>query len=590
MADRLRHRGPDGHGSYLEEVGPRWIALAHQRLSILDLSEAASQPMTSASGRWVIVFNGEIYNHLTLRAEVQQTFRTRSDTETLLACLEKWGLPGALQKIAGMFALAAWDKKERKLFLARDRMGEKPLYYGGSQGNFYFASELKALTSLPSFQKDVDPEALELFLRFSFIPAPHSIYLSAKKLPPGHWLVVDAHGQYGAPECYWAIEQVAQRGLDTLLAPSIAEEAIEACLKLVLREQREADVNVGVSLSGGIDSSLLTALLAEDQPPRTFSIGFHDAAYDESAQAQKIATHLHTKHTQLFVEGQDALNLIPELPSIYDEPFADASQIPTILLSRLIRTHVTVHLSGDGGDEVFAGYNRYVFALRLWRTLGPLAPLAKLSRLLPNFDRWFGLRHAQEKMEKIIGLGEAKKESDIYWMLARQGLGPARAYAAVEKRVALTGLAGMQVRDQLLYLPDDILVKVDRASMAASLESRAPYLDHRLVELAWRLPLSLRTRGTQGKIVLRKMLAKRLPAKLWDRAKTGFSPPLNAWLNGPLRPWAEDLLSEKSLKETNLPQAALVRTAWEQHCKGTTASGFRLWAPLMAQAWLRSSR
>jgi asparagine synthase (glutamine-hydrolysing) len=598
MTDALVHRGPDARGTFVEEAGTDLhCGLGHRRLSILDLSSAGAQPMASRCGRYVLSFNGEIYNHLRLRAELEGPWRGTSDTETLLAGIARWGLEGTLARASGMFAIALWDRRERRLFLARDRLGEKPLYYARARdGAFLFASELKAVRADPFFDAAVDPDALDWFLTLGYVPAPLAIYRTARKLPPGTWLEVRGDGTHAAPVRYWDLAEIARRGLEQ--ADARVEDEIEATLRTVVREQRIADVPLGCFLSGGVDSSLVAALLAEEKGPRlrTFSIGFGEGGFDESSFARDVAARLGTDHTELRATPADALALVPRLPHPYDEPFADASQLPSLLPARLARPHVTVALTGDGGDEIFAGYNRYLFLERARRLPRAAAPaLAAVSRLAATgafrtLERIARVPQLDEKLRKVSEVASADTDSDAYWRLAAQGLREPRAYPEVERIAAgVRGVPGLQLRDQLLYLPDDILVKVDRAAMAASLETRAPFLDHRVVELAWRLPLSRRTEGRTGKLVLRRLLARRLDPGLWARPKAGFTPPLGAWLTGSLRDWADDLLSDAGLARTALPGGARVREEWLRVREHGGNGALRLWPALMAQAWLKES-
>ncbi|MGZ3650305.1 MAG: asparagine synthase (glutamine-hydrolyzing) [Bdellovibrionota bacterium] len=590
MTDALSHRGPDARGTCTFE-GPLHVGLGHRRLSILDLSETGAQPMHSA--RYSLVFNGEIYNHLSLRESLGGKFRGTSDTETLLSAFEKWGVPGTLERAAGMFAIAVWDKQERQLILARDRMGEKPLYYGRAGGDFVFGSELGALRAHPGLDRGVNHEALRLMLTLGYVPAPLSIHPQIFKLPPASWLRVSESGNFGEPQSYWDLREVAARAPHA--PPGSLDGEIERTLATVVREQRLSDVPLGCFLSGGIDSSLIAAMMTEGSasPPRTFSIGFAQGGFDESAFARSVAEKLGTQHTELQASPADALSLVPDLCRLYDEPFADASQIPTILLARLARPHVTVALTGDGGDEVFAGYNRYLFLDRARHIPGFAAPALSMAArfagtpAMQSFERTARLPHIGEKLRKLSQVTKSGSESAAYWALAAQGLLDAAPYAPVESLAArLHGVPGLQLRDQLLYLPDDILVKVDRASMSASLETRAPFLDHRIVELAWRLPLADRVSGSRGKIVLRRLLGKRLDPRLWQRPKAGFTPPIGKWLCGNLREWAENLLSERALAGTDLPGAAGVREEWKQVKSREGAGALRLWPALMAQAWL----
>ncbi len=603
MAHLLRHRGPDASGVAVENAGEKHLVLAHRRLAIVDLSERGAQPMESISKRYLIVFNGEIYNHLKIRQELEKHgahFRGSSDTETMLAALEHWGLEKSLRRFAGMFAFALWDRNTKTLTLARDRLGEKPLYYGQNGSSFLFASELKALKEHPHFAGKVRQESLELMLEYGFIPAPHSIYEGIFKLPAAHYLSISASGSFSSPKAYWDPLTVAQNGITHALKEEEAESVLENALLEVVREQLVADVPIGTFLSGGIDSSLISALAAKIHPQklRTFSIGFETSGYDESGYARKVADAIGSEHTELFVRGKEALAVVPELPFIYDEPFGDASALPTTLLARLTRQHVTVALSGDGGDEVFAGYNRYVHATKLWNMAEPVpkflrsgaAHLAKAVGVA-RIGKLLNTPQPEEKIRKALAVLEAGSLRELYWQLLSQGLGSGAAYAAAESGSAwqLPNFSPLQLLDQRFYLPDDILVKVDRAAMSASLETRAPLLDHRIVELAWRLPLDLRVHKGQGKIILRRLLAKYLPAHCLDRPKAGFTPPVGLWLRGPLREWAENLLSAKALKESNLPEAEKIQAAWRQHLADPSQNGIRLWPALMAQAWLKRS-
>jgi len=600
MTAALQHRGPDAGGIEIVS-GPLTLALGHRRLSIIDLSPAGAQPMLSSSGRFLITFNGEIYNFAELREELKGAgfrFRGGSDTEVLLAAVEHWGLSGALGRCAGMFAFALWDKQEKKLFLARDRMGEKPLYYGKAGRDFVFGSELKALREHTSFRRSVNPNALELFLALGYIPAPLTIFSEAQKLLPGHLLEVSENGTFGEAKPYWNLAKVAQAGIENPLAPEEAEAAIEKALRLTLRQQLVSDVPLGCFLSGGIDSSLIASMLQEElgsRKLRTFSIGFGDGGFDESNYAREVSKAIGTEHTELRATAAQALELVPQLPRLFDEPFADVSQLPTLLLARLARPFVTVALSGDGGDEVFAGYNRYLFLEKARRIPDFAAPLLSFASSLAalgafrSIENAIGLPQIEEKLRKLGAVASAGSEAEAYWALAAQGVHQPLPYPPAERVASgFFGVSALQLRDQLLYLPDDVLVKVDRSAMASSLETRAPFLDHRIVELAWRLPLSLRTGGGRGKLMLRKMLHKRVNAALWERPKAGFTPPVGEWLRGGLRDWAEELLSEHSLKETALPGAGLVRKEWLR--VGTAGGGgaLRLWPALMAQAWLKS--
>ncbi|MEB3220469.1 MAG: asparagine synthase (glutamine-hydrolyzing) [Candidatus Sericytochromatia bacterium] len=616
MSAALAHRGPDAAGTWVDEAAG--VALGHRRLAIVDLTPTGAQPMASASGRLVVTFNGELYNFLALREQLAglgHAFRGRSDTEVLLAALEQWGLPGTLPRLVGMFAFACWDRESQALWLARDRSGEKPLYYGRAGATLLFGSELKALRAHPAFQGGVDREALAAFLQRSHVPSPRTIHPGVHKLPPGTSLVV-RHGEpLGEPTPYWSPVEAAReaRAQPWSGTDEEATDAVEALLREVVAGQMLADVPLGAFLSGGIDSSLLVALMQalSPVPVKTFTIGFAEGAYDESAHARAVAGHLGTDHTAWIVRPSDTLAVIPELPRLYDEPFADSSQLPTHLVATLARRQVKVALSGDGGDEVFGGYNRHVWGPRVWRQLAPVPPwlratAARLTLAVPP-SAWDGLaaglsalwprlavRLPGDKVHKAARLLAATGPEDLYdrllthWPQAYRLVPGAGAWP---ERHPPAGVEAFSVADQFLlrdhatYLPDDILVKVDRATMAVSLESRAPYLDHRLFELAWRLPPHLRIQGREGKVVLRRLLARHLPPALFERPKMGFGVPIGAWLRGPLREWAEDLLAPDRLASDGLLDPAPIRARWAAHLAGRLNAEHELWNVLMFQAW-----
>jgi asparagine synthase (glutamine-hydrolysing) len=623
MAACIRHRGPDDGGVWVDpDAG---IALAHRRLSIIDLSSAGHQPMHSAGGRYVLAYNGEVYNHLELRARLDAegrapAWRGHSDTETLLACIEAWGLEAALRASVGMFAFALWDRAERTLCLARDRLGEKPLYYGWQGNNLLFGSELGALKAHPAFNAAVDRDALALLLCRNYVPAPHSIYAGIRKLLPGHFLVVAPGQRALVSRPYWSLEEAAAHGLGHPFEGSDddAVEALSRQLGAAVRGQMMADVPLGALLSGGIDSSTVTALMQANstRPVRTFTIGFDEADVDESAHARAVAAHLGTDHTELHLRGQDALDLVPALPAIYDEPFADSSQLPTYLVMKLARAQVTVALSGDGGDESFGGYNRYLMAPLAWKRVGWLpAPLRRLAGgamtalPAPMLNRWFGglgaragIAQPGDKMHKLgRRLRTVSSVDDLYrsllceWPLDR-GLVVGAGAAPADNRIDdhsrwpafADPVARMMLMDGATYLPDDILVKVDRASMAVSLETRAPMLDHRVVEFAWTLPPAMKVRGGQGKWLLRQLLYRHVPRALVERPKMGFGIPLDAWLRGPLRDWAAALLDPARLRREGYFDPAPIASAWHAHLRGEASNGYRLWSVLMFQAWLEN--
>lgn len=619
MAETLRHRGPDDLGTWVDEHGG--IALGHTRLSILDLSPSGRQPMESPCGRYVLVYNGEIYNHQRIRRSLNEReglsqWRGHSDTETLLACIACRGVEETLATIEGMFAFALWDRQQRALYLARDRMGQKPLYYGWQGGCFLFASELKALKANPAFSATVDRGALALLLRYNYVPGPYSIYEGIRKLPPGSVLKLEA-GQQAAQACpgarpYWSLAEVARRGVSDRFAGSEAEalRVLEDTLGAAIQDQMLADVPLGFLLSGGIDSSLVCALAQSlrTQPIRTYSIGFEDSTYDESGFAREIAAHLGTTHTEMVVSPRDALELVEQLPAIYDEPFADSSQLPTLLVMRLVRQHVTVALTGDGGDELFGGYNRYRYAPGLWRRLSRLpgparqllaATLTALPADLTNrLSGVLGVAQFGDKAHKLGNRLRHMESIDAFyhallteWDDARDLLREAgHPPTLLDQRATWPPMdhpaERMMLMDSLTYLPDDILTKVDRAAMAVSLETRAPYLDSRVVEFAWRLPLAMKFGKGRNKYLLGQLLGRHIPPPLFERPKMGFGIPLDQWLRGPLRHWAEALLGERRLLEEGYLNPGPIRKAWDGHQSGRCNYGYRLWSVLMFQCWL----
>ncbi len=622
MADRLVHRGPDDAGVWVDEA--HGVALSHRRLSIIDLSAAGHQPMHSHCGRFVLVLNGEIYNHAALRAEVEAAgappvWRGHSDTETLLAAISRWGFDAALAKSSGMFAAALWDRQAKTLTLAIDRMGEKPLYWGFSGGRFAFGSEVHAIACLPSWNPRIDPSAVGQLLRYNYIPAPSSIYRGIEKLRPGHKLVVSvASGGAITNACrpvrWWRPEngsgggRKAQEHVD----PGEIVDRLEKHLEHAVGEQMVADVPVGAFLSGGIDSSTVVAVMQKlaTRPVETFSIGFEDPTLNEAPHARLVADHLKTRHTELIVTDAEARALVPELASIYSEPFADASAIPTAIVCRLARERVTVALSGDGGDELFAGYTRYRHFERLSRVpaalrtvtalAAGLAPipvanalgrraglpglagdrLRKLAEILPTgsgFNFYRGLVSHWQRPERIVnGLADDERAGDYADLLGD----------GVPSQAVLTGMAF----DRAMYLPGDILAKVDRAAMAVALETRLPLLNHKLVGFADTLPLGVLSLDGRSKWPLRQVLYRHVPSEIVDRPKMGFAVPLAAWLRGPLREWAEELLSSRRLAEEGVFRPAPIREAWEAHLRGERNMHYRLWSVLMFQAWQENAR
>lgn len=646
MADAISARGPDDAGVWVdEEVG---LALGHRRLAIVDLSPAGHQPMLSASGRWVIVFNGEIYNHLALRADLQicgfaPEWRGHSDTETILAAVEAWGLEATLNRCVGMFAIALWDRHSRVLNLARDRFGEKPLYYGwvGREGGacFIFGSELKALRSHPDFDAPVCRKALAQYMRFLYVPAPRSIYQGVFKLEPGCLLTLRGLPPSAAPSAplrpgfvhgsvlvkrWWSLNAAVEVGArNSVEDEGQALRELEDRLNDAVRLQSLADVSLGAFLSGGVDSSTIVALMQQQssRPVQTFTIGFDEAGFDEAPHARAVAQHLGTDHHEMRVSARMAQDVIPALPWMYDEPFADSSQIPTHLVCRAARQHVTVALSGDAGDELFGGYNRYFWGPRIWGRLAQLpVPVRQLlgrliaavspetwdaaGRFLHRGPGADGVVRLGNKLHKLVEpLKHARNMDDLYRSLVSEWSDPASLLlptcgSAAEEPLSLlddplpvSGLDDdqlrMMFRDSVTYLPDDILCKVDRAAMAVSLETRAPFLDHRVTELAWRLPLHMKIRGKTGKWALRQVLYKHVPQSLIERPKAGFAVPIGAWLRGPLRAWAEELLSPKQLEDAGYLRAKPIQLRWRQHLAGTHDHTPSLWAVLMFQAWLQ---
>lgn len=627
MNTALNHRGPDGAGVWCDtEEG---IGLAHRRLSIIDLSDNGRQPMFSPSGRFVVVFNGEIYNYQELRKEIDQlstvAWQSRSDTEVMLAAFEIWGIEKAVQRFVGMFAFALWDRKERTLYLCRDRLGIKPLYYSQIGATFMFGSELKALRSHPNFIPEIDRDTITLYLRHNCIPAPYCIYKNTFKLEPGKILKISANSIFSrhklpSATTFWSAKEIAENSHD--LSDGEADEKewtnlLERRLKEAVSMRMISDVPLGVFLSGGVDSSTVAALMQAESaiPIKTFTIGFEEEGYDETDHARAVARHLGTEHNELCITADQAMDVITDLPTLYDEPFGDSSQIPTHLISKMTRQYVTVCLSGDGGDEIFGGYNRYRWMQKILDIQNILtrALSQKLSKKACNisplaWDRLFGLitgflprkyriDTAGEKLHKLANALSFFTPDDIYYCLISHWLEPeqividtiepaTKVTARVDHPILNGYVQMMMYLDLVTYLPDDILTKVDRASMGVGLETRVPLLDHRVVELAWQIPLHMKIHDGQGKWILKKILYKYVPRKLIDRPKAGFAIPLDSWLREPLRDWAESLLDEKRIKTEGVFNPVPIRTKWNEHISGRRNNQAQLWDILMFQAWM----
>ncbi len=629
MNDRLTHRGPDSSGRWVDATAG--IALGQRRLAIIDLSDDGHQPMTSASGRYVIVFNGEIYNFRSLRQELEGdgvAFRGHSDTEVMLALIERDGLDASLDRLAGMFAIALWDKRDARLHLVRDRLGKKPLYLGWAGGSLLFGSELKAIASHPDFASTIDRQALSLFFRHKFIPAPLTIWEDVLKLPAGCRLTLDTEDAYltpgqdltGAIQPYWSMLDVAENGMANPadLDDQEALDHLEKLLGLATTERMISDVPLGAFLSGGIDSSLIVAMMQRhaNQPVKTFTVGFDQEGYDETEKAAAVARHLGTEHHEFQVTADEARSVIPDLADLFDEPFADSSQIPMFHVARMARTEVTVCVSGDGGDELFGGYRRYGVAKRLETLRRCLPgvmrqPLASLLRRTPVscLDRIVGLMPVRgddggfalsgDRLQKLGDILGARDGDDLYWQVLHPAADLDRAIrwpkGDINGRASLQSFVGapsftdythrMMYFDAASYLPEDILVKVDRASMAVSLETRAPLLDHRVVDFVWRLPLAQKVRDGESKWLMRRLLERHVPAEIIDQTKKGFTLPVAEWLRGPLHDWAEALLSPSALDSHGLIDPEPVRRRWREHQEGRRNWSSDLWSVLMFQAW-----
>ncbi len=620
MAETIRHRGPDDSGTWTDQKAG--FALGHRRLSILDLSEEGRQPMVSHDGRYVIAYNGEVYNFKELRKELEKQghlFQGNSDTEVVVNSLAEWGVEDALKKFNGMFALALWDKREKKLVLARDRLGIKPLYWGDSRGDLLFGSELKCFRAWPGFNNALNRNALALFFRHGFIPDPYSVFLGVNKLEPGTFLCFPSPGKHFKTR-YWSTRETALRGLSCPLNISEEDsvEELERILGDSITMRMVADVPIGAFLSGGIDSSTVVALMQSKstRPVKTFSIGFHEKGFNEAEEAKRVSATLGTDHTELYLLPEEVLRIIPSIPEYWDEPFSDPSQIPTYAVSRLARQQVTVSLSGDGGDELFGGYTRYRRTQKIWKFAQRIpAPLrSRLGTLVGFFPPalWDGLlKIISPALSSRSGKGPmGERLSKMADLLSQPDLGPlyysrlshfdqpadllpgSQELKSILNDPRVPGeFQGVTERlmflDSMHYLPGDILSKVDRASMAVGLEARVPLLDHRVFEYAWKLPLAQRVGGGVGKLVLRRLLERHLPSNLVNRPKMGFGIPLGDWLRGPLRPWAEELLLRESVEDRGLLNSGLVREMWNQHLSGERNRQFILWDVLVFQSWMR---
>lgn len=622
MADQIASRGPDDVGVWTAVNDG--LVLAHRRLSVIDLSSSGHQPMVSYCGRYVLSYNGEIYNHLEIRESLSSEenfseWKGHSDTETLLVAICHWGLEVTLKKLNGMFAFALWDNHTKNLYLARDRIGEKPMYYGSIGSAFVFGSQLKSLSAHPCWKGDIDRNALSLFMKYGYVPAPYSIYECIQKLPPAHYIEVRKGGNsISNPKCYWDVDSNSER-TEPYKYDSVKSvtDSLESLLLDSVRLRMEADVPLGAFLSGGIDSTVTVALMQSiaNKPIKTFSIGFDEEGYNEARHAKMVAEHLGTDHSELYISPEDTMSMLPKLSEIYDEPFADHSQIPTFIVSKLAKTKVTVSLSGDGGDELFFGYSRYFQAHSWWSKLRlvPLLlrrliscilisiPTNFLNALLSLFPSKFTAKHLSDRIAKFARLINAPNWLSFYDRVITQSnypkpivLNATDGIDYLERyKQKIDGLSGpekMMYLDMMMYLPDDILAKVDRASMAVSLEARVPFLDHRVVEFASQMPFKYKFRDKQGKWILRQVLYRHVPVSLVDRPKMGFGVPIEYWLKGPLREWAENLLNEEQLNKHGFFDTEIVQKMWKEHKEGKRRWHVQLWRLLIFQLWFIKNR
>jgi len=624
MAKALVHRGPDNRGCWVEEE--MGLAFGHMRLSILDISEQGHQPMESHNGRYVIVYNGEIYNFLELRDDLEKRgcrFKGTSDTEVILAAIEEWSLEKAVQSFDGMFSFAVWDKEKKSLHLCRDRIGEKPLYYGWHNNIFFFSSELKALHRHPLFSPDIDLDALNLYVRLNYIPAPFTIYQSIQKLEPGTIFSLSWPRFHTKMIPYWSAYDVVNESLKNQIGSSEDEviEHLDDILRRSVKSRLVSDVPVGAFLSGGIDSSTIVALMQAQSsiPVKTFTVGFFEEDYNEADYAKKVASHLGTDHTEIFVTEKEAMDVIPRLPQLFDEPFSDSSQIPTFLISQLARSEVSVSLSGDGGDEIFGGYNRHIWNHSYWDKIvrwpisvrrfisktGQILPISILDNIYKKLEflipRELRISYPGDKIHKFLSVLILENSFQLYERLINETSGInlfqfERSNSSLMKNKLdvwshfSNSTDAMMYLDLITYLPDDILVKVDRASMGVSLESRAPFLDHKVVELAWKIPREMKIRNGQGKWILRKLLYNYVPEDLFDRPKTGFGVPIEKWLKTSLRGWAESLLEGSKMLSDGFFNPNIVRGMWNEHLNGTRNRQHVMWNILMFQAWFENQR